>query len=87
MAATVRPAAIQQAVREMFERVAERLDDACRFKVGLTLAREVGYPGDVLDAVPQHSAEAFTGLAYLHPLKPAISSRAVGPSGSVHSRT
>lgn len=67
MATTVRPDAIQQAVRQMFDRVAERPDDAYRFKVGPDLARRVGYSDEVLAAVPPHSADAFTGLVYPHP--------------------
>lgn len=67
MATTVRPEEIQEAVRHMFDRVAERPDDTYRFKVGPDLARRVGYPDDVLAASPPHSADAFTGLAYLHP--------------------
>jgi arsenite methyltransferase len=67
MAATVRPEDIQEAVRHMFDRVAERPDDTYRFKVGPDLARRVGYPDDVLAASPPHSADAFTGLTYLHP--------------------
>jgi arsenite methyltransferase len=67
MATGVRPEEIQEAVRHMFDRVAERPNDTYRFKVGPDLARSVGYPDDVLAASPPHSADAFTGLAYLHP--------------------
>ena len=67
MVTTVRPEQIQEAVRQMFDRVAERPGESYRFKVGPDLARRVGYPDDVLAASPPHSADAFTGLAYLHP--------------------
>ena len=67
MATTASPEAIQNAVRQMFDRVAEHPEDAYRFKVGPDLARSVGYPDAILDAAPPHSADAFTGLVYPHP--------------------
>lgn len=67
MALMVAPPEIRKAVRQMFNRVADAPRDKFRFRVGRALAGEVGYPGDLLDAMPPAAVESFTGLAYLHP--------------------
>jgi arsenite methyltransferase len=63
----VTPAEIREGVRATFTRVAETPTASFRFPVGATLARQIGYPEDVLTSVPPSATEVFTGLAYLHP--------------------
>ena len=68
MAPGVTTAEIREGVRLTFERVAETPTGPFRFLVGPELARQVGYPEDVLASLPPVASEAFTGLAYLHPV-------------------
>ncbi|OGL07227.1 MAG: hypothetical protein A3I03_03120 [Candidatus Rokubacteria bacterium RIFCSPLOWO2_02_FULL_68_19] len=67
MTRKVTPVEIREGVRATFTRVAETPTASFRFPVGATLARQVGYPEDVLASVPSSATECFTGLAYLHP--------------------
>lgn len=67
MTRKVAPVEIREGVRATFTRVAETPRASFRFPVGATLARQVGYPEDVLASVPSSATECFTGLAYLHP--------------------
>lgn len=58
---------LQVAVRHKFNQVASAPADPYRFRVGVALARDTGYPPQVLDRLPRAAAAAFTGLGYLHP--------------------
>jgi arsenite methyltransferase len=58
---------IKDAVQRMFDRVAWAPGDQYRFAVGPGLARQVGFPDEILRALPAAAWESFTGLAYLHP--------------------
>jgi ubiquinone/menaquinone biosynthesis C-methylase UbiE len=51
----------------MFDRVAEMPHGRHPFQVGPALAREVGYPDEILGSWPGTAVESFTGLADLHP--------------------
>lgn len=66
MTREITPAEIREGVRATFTRVAETPTASFRFPVGVTLARAVGYPEDVLVSVPPSATDCFTGLAYLH---------------------
>ncbi len=67
MPTNVSAPAIRDAVRQMFDRVAETPGAPYRFQVGPELARAVGYPDEVLRSLPPAASESFTGLAFLHP--------------------
>lgn len=67
MATVVGASEIRDAVRDMFDRVAGAPRDRYRFEVGPDLARAVGYPEALLASLAPLAAEAFTGLAFLHP--------------------
>jgi len=67
MAPGVEPAKIRHAVRQKFNDVAILPNNRYRFRVGCELARDVGYPAELLAPLPATAAESFTGLAYLHP--------------------
>lgn len=67
MSASVAASEIRDAVRRMFNRVADAPADRYRFAVGAALARAVGYPEAVVVALPPAATETFTGLADLHP--------------------
>ncbi len=67
MTAAVATSDIRDAVRRMFNRVADAPAERYRFAVGAALARAVGYPEAVVGALPAAVTETFTGLADLHP--------------------
>jgi arsenite methyltransferase len=67
MATAVSAPEIRDAVRGMFDRVAETPRDRYRFAVGPALAQAVGYPEPLLASLPGLASESFTGLACLHP--------------------
>lgn len=68
MTAVVVSSELRAAVRRKFDAVASAPGDAYRFRVGGSLADDTGYPPDVLGRLPRTATEAFTGLAYLHPV-------------------
>lgn len=68
MATMVGAPEIRDAVRHMFDRVANTPHESFRFRVGQDLARAVGYPDELLASVPPPASESFTGLAFLHPV-------------------
>jgi arsenite methyltransferase len=63
----IAPGTLRHAVRAKFNDVAAAPAGRYRFRVGPALARDVGYPGPLLDALPASATESFTGLAFLHP--------------------
>jgi arsenite methyltransferase len=67
MSTAVASADIRHAVRQKFNQVAADPRAGYRFRVGAVLARDVGYPPQLLSELPSTAAESFTGLAYLHP--------------------
>lgn len=67
MSTVVASSDLRAAVRDKFNQVASAPRQPYRFRVGPSLARDVGYPAEVLDRLPWLAAAAFTGLAYLHP--------------------
>jgi SAM-dependent methyltransferase len=88
MTREITPAEIREGVRATFSRVAETPRASFRFPVGATLARDIGYPEDVLTSVPTSATECFTGLAYLHPhlgLQPGEHVLDLGPGGGLDS--
>jgi len=54
---------LRQAVRERYTQVATRPDERYAFRVGREFAEALGYPAELLDALPAQSTEAFTGVA------------------------
>lgn len=67
MAPSVEPSEIRTAVRRKFNEVAALPREKYRFRVGAELARDVGYPPELLATLPLTAVESFTGLAFLHP--------------------
>ncbi len=58
--------ALRDAVRDVFERIAERPAGEHPIPAGRALAEGVGYPAAVLDALPLAAVEAFAGVTYIH---------------------
>ena len=54
---------LRAAVRERYAQVATRPDERYAFRVGREFAEALGYPAELLDALPARATEAFTGVA------------------------
>ena len=61
------PTELHDAVREVFNRVAQNPGAKFRFAVGPALARGVGYPENDVGGVPPIVTESFTGVANPQP--------------------
>lgn len=59
----VDPDALRTEVRRKYRDVASRPDDAHHFHTGRDLARRLGYPSEVFDALPEPAVESFAGIA------------------------
>lgn len=59
----VDPEALRSEVRRKYRDVADRPDDAHHFHTGRDLARRLGYPSEVVDALPDAAVESFAGIA------------------------
>ncbi len=57
------PIELRAAVRERYARVASRPDGPYGFRVGRAFAEALGYPAELLDAIPKSALDAFTGVA------------------------
>src|SRR5215216_5975334 len=57
------PAQLREAVRDRYTAVAADPAGHYSFRVGRDFAEALGYPPDLLDSVPSHAVEAFTGVA------------------------
>ncbi len=51
-------------VQEMYRQVARGEDAQLHFAVGRGLAPRVGYPSELLDAVPEEALASFAGVGY-----------------------
>jgi SAM-dependent methyltransferase len=52
-----------QAVRSAYSGAAEHPEQTHPFPVGRSFAQDVGYPGDLLEAIPNAAVQAFTGVS------------------------
>jgi arsenite methyltransferase len=59
----ITPEQLREAVRDRYSAVASTPEGNYSFRVGRDFARALGYPADILDAVPSEAIEAFTGVA------------------------
>lgn len=69
----VDPAALRADVREKYREVALHPDGQFHFHTGRPLAALLGYPGEVVDALPDRAVESFAGVGNpfsLRPLQP-----------------
>ena len=68
MATTLDTAELESKVKQMYREVAEEPDREYHFEVGRPLADRLGYPGEVLDRVPEGAVESFAGVGYFFDL-------------------
>src|SRR5262249_9801170 len=57
-------ARLEADVKDMYRRVAREENAELHFEVGKPLALHLGYPADVLDAVPAEALASFAGVGY-----------------------
>ena len=57
-------ARLEAEVKDMYRRVAREEEAELHFEVGKPLALHLGYPADVLDAVPAEALASFAGVGY-----------------------
>lgn len=62
--ALIDAARLESEVKDMYRRVAREQDAELHFEVGKPLALHLGYPADVLDAVPAEALASFAGVGY-----------------------
>jgi arsenite methyltransferase len=64
---------LRASVKEKYRDVALAPQAAYHFHTGRGLAKKLGYPGEVIDGMPDHAIESFAGVANpfsLRPLQP-----------------
>jgi arsenite methyltransferase len=57
-------AALEAEVKEMYGRVARTEEAALHFEVGRDLAEHLGYPPELLDAIPAEALASFAGVGW-----------------------
>ncbi len=55
---------LEAEVKEMYRQVARGDDAELHFELGRTVAESLGYPGDLLDAIPAEAPDSFAGVGY-----------------------
>jgi arsenite methyltransferase len=55
---------LEAQVKEMYRHVAREEEAQLHFAVGRELALRLGYPGDLLDAIPAEALASFAGVGY-----------------------
>src|SRR3954462_10351239 len=55
---------LEAKVQDMYRRVAREEHDDLHFEVGRPLAEHLGYPPDLLDAIPAEALASFAGVGY-----------------------
>jgi arsenite methyltransferase len=68
---------LEAEVKEMYRHVAREDEAALHFEVGRGLAEHLGYPTELLDAIPQEALASFAGVGY------HLDLAAIGPGETV----
>jgi arsenite methyltransferase len=55
---------LERRVKEVYRHVAQRPDEQYHFEMGRPLAERLGYPTELLDAIPPNSLASFAGVGY-----------------------
>jgi len=82
MRASVDTHELETKVKDMYRHVATEPGGRYHFELGRPLAEGLGYPGDVLDRVPDGAIESFAGVGYFFDLAELQSGDAVLDLGS-----
>jgi SAM-dependent methyltransferase len=81
-AGTVDTERLEHLVKEVYRHVAERPEEQYHFEMGRGLAARLGYPGDLLDAVPAETLASFAGVGFFFDLAGDLAGRRVLDLGS-----
>ena len=65
---TVDTAALEAKVKDMYRQVATDPGGEYHFELGRPLAEQLGYPGELLDDIPDDAIESFAGVGYFFDL-------------------
>jgi arsenite methyltransferase len=68
MTVTVDTRELEAKVKDMYRHVAEDPHGDYHFELGRPLAERLGYPGEVLDRIPDGAIESFAGVGYFFDL-------------------
>jgi SAM-dependent methyltransferase len=79
---SVDPEALRADVREKYRDVALHPDASFHFHTGRPLAALLGYPTEVVDALPDQAVESFAGVGNPHSLRPLAAGERVVDFGS-----
>lgn len=82
MATTVDTEELELKVKDMYRHVAEEPRGDYHFELGRPLAERLGYPGDVLDEIPEGAIESFAGVGYFFDLAELAEGESVIDLGS-----
>ena len=55
---------LERRVKDVYRHVAEHPDEQYHFEMGRPLAQRLGYPAELLDAIPPESLASFAGVGY-----------------------
>lgn len=75
-------ARLEAAIKDMYRHVARGEHAALHFEVGRSLAEHLGYPGELLDAIPAEALASFAGVGHHLDLAALQSGEAVLDLGS-----
>jgi arsenite methyltransferase len=73
---------LEATVREMYGRVAREEQEELHFEVGRAVAEHLGYPSELLDAIPTEALASFAGVGYHLDLAALAAGEAVLDLGS-----
>ena len=59
---------LEAKVQQMYRQVAEQPHASYHFEMGRALAQRLGYPDDLLAAIPEEAVESFAGVGYFFDL-------------------
>jgi arsenite methyltransferase len=82
MSAAVDTQELESKVKDMYRHVADQPHGDYHFELGRPLADRLGYPGEVLDRVPEGAVESFAGVGYFFDLAGLSEGEAVLDLGS-----
>jgi arsenite methyltransferase len=68
MTVTVDARELEEKVQRMYRAVATEPHGDYHFELGRALAERLGYPGEVLDGIPEGAIESFAGVGYFFDL-------------------
>jgi SAM-dependent methyltransferase len=74
--------ALRADVREKYREVALHPDGEFHFHTGRALAALLGYPAEVVDALPDRAVESFAGVGNPHSVRPLLAGERVVDFGS-----